>query len=145
MYSMHLGFLILTDSSEALNGKLYALGAGWNMLRFPALPADHSFGIGIGLDVPWEATNARHALQVHVEGPDGERLGDAFTLEFEAGRPAGAIQGQDQRIVLALGTQITFETVGPHAVVSSVDGAELGRTRFYVVELPSPSSGQAAA
>ena len=33
---MEIGFLILTDHSEALNGKLYAMGGGWNMLRFHA-------------------------------------------------------------------------------------------------------------
>jgi hypothetical protein len=133
---MQLGFLILCDRAEALDGKLYTLGGGWNTLRFAELPAAFQFSIGLALDVPWDGTNQRHDLHIHVEGPDGERLGDAFEVEFEAGRPAGAIPGQDQRMVLAIHTQHTFETAGPHAAVASVDAAELGRARFQVVRFP---------
>ena len=41
---MQLGFLMLTDHSEVLNGKVYAMGGGWNMLHFPELPVEHGFG-----------------------------------------------------------------------------------------------------
>ena len=133
---MRVGILLLADSAEALDGKLYTLGAGWNMLRFPQRPAPWSFSIALGLDVPWDATNRRHALALRVDDPDGEVLGDSFTMEVEAGRPPGAIQGQDQRIVFALGTQLEFERSGPHAVVVSVGDDEIGRTRFYVLEAP---------
>ncbi len=132
---MQIGFIVLADRSEAVNGKLYSLGAGWNMLRFPELPAEFAFSIGLGIDVPWEETNTRQNLEVHIEGPDGERLGEAFSMEIEAGRPAGTIPGQEQRMVLALGSQARFERAGPHAVVLAVGGEPLGRTRFYVVDL----------
>jgi hypothetical protein len=134
---MRVGILLLADSAEALDGKLYTLGAGWNMLRFPQLPAPWSFSIALGLDVPWDGTNQRHALALRIDDPDGVTLGDSFTMEVEAGRPPGAIQGQDQRIVLALGTQVEFARSGPHAVVVSVGDEEIGRTRFYVLEVPT--------
>lgn len=135
---MDLGFLVLTDHSEALNGKLYANGAGWNMLRFPALPQDYAFGIGLGIDVPWNETNRRHRLELEIVGPDGERLGDLFNAEFESGRPPGAIQGQDQRMVLSLLTRMTFEQAGPHAVIVRINDEEIGRSRFYVAIVPMP-------
>jgi len=143
---MHGAFVLLADHSEALNGKVYAMGGGWNMLRFPALPVEHAFGISFGIDVPWDETNQRHSLELRVEDPDGATLGDAFAMEFEAGRPPGAVQGQDQRFVLSLGAKMTFEAVGPHAVIIKVDGEELARSRFYVVQLPpamiAPGAGQ---
>ena len=86
---MKLGFLILSDHSEALNGKVYALGGGWNMLRFAELPIEHGFGIAFGIDVPWDETNQPHTLRLEIQDPDGERLGDEFTLDFETGRPPG--------------------------------------------------------
>ena len=58
--AMELGFLMLTDHSEALNGKVYAMGGGWNMLRFPQLPQEWGFGIAFAIDVPWDQTNRRH-------------------------------------------------------------------------------------
>jgi hypothetical protein len=131
---MDVGFLILTDHSESINGKLYAMGAGWNMLRFPELPQEAGFGIAFGVDVPWDETNQRQTLRLRIEDPDGERLGDEFTLELEAGRPPGLIAGQDQRIVFSLATVTAFAAPGPHAVVISAAEREIGRTRFYVVE-----------
>lgn len=134
---MQLGFLILADHSESLNGKLYAMGAGWNMLRFPQLPFEFGFGIALGIDVEWDETNRRHALELEIQGPDGERLGDPFRLEFETGRPPGAIQGQDQRMVLSLLTRLRFENTGPHSVRVSVSGSQIGTSRFYVVHIPT--------
>ncbi|MGO9976030.1 MAG: DUF6941 family protein [Solirubrobacteraceae bacterium] len=133
---MNIAFLLLTDHSESLNGKLYAMGAGWNILRFPELPFDFAFGIALGLDVEWNETNQRHVLELEVLGPDGERLGERFRLEFEAGRPAGVIEGQDQRMVLSLGTRNTFEATGPHSIRVFIDGEEAERTRFYVICVP---------
>ena len=133
---MDLGFLILTDSSEAINGKLYAIGGGWNMLRFPEPPREMSFGIAFGIDVPWDETNLRQELGLRIEDPDGEVLGDEFGLDFETGRPPGLVPGQDQRIVLSLTAALTFEKAGPHAVVMSARESEIGRSRFYVLEVP---------
>ncbi|HWW66675.1 MAG TPA: hypothetical protein VNY83_01705, partial [Solirubrobacterales bacterium] len=80
---MNLGFLILADSSEAINGKVYALGAGWNELRLPSLPQEYAFSIALAVDVPWSETNRRHELALHVQDPDGEVIGEEFTMEFE--------------------------------------------------------------
>ncbi len=137
---MQLGFLLLTDHSEVLNGKVYAMGGGWNMLHFPELPVEHGFGIAFGLDVPWEENNMRHELRLEIEDPDGARLGDEFSFEFETGRPPGLVPGQDQRIVLSLEARLELATPGPHAVVITVGGQEIGRSRFYVLELPAAAS-----
>jgi hypothetical protein len=136
---MRLGFLLLTDSGEAVNGKLYALGAGWNMLRFPELPQEWGFTVAIGIDVAWDETNRQHAMEMRFDDPDGQAISDPFTADVEIGRPPGAVQGQDQRIVLAVTTRQTFERAGPHAVVISADGDEIDRSRFYVVRAPEAS------
>jgi hypothetical protein len=131
---MQLGFLILTDYSEAINGKAYVIGGGWNMLRFSELPTEHTFGISFAIDVPWDETNETHTLSLEIQDPDGERLGEEVTFEFETGRPPGSVPGQEQRIVLALNATLEFAGSGPHAVLMRDGDAEIGRSRFYVVE-----------
>ena len=59
---MDVGFLLLSDHSESVNGKLYMVGGGWNVLRLPELPHDWGFHIGLGLDVGWDETNTHHEL-----------------------------------------------------------------------------------
>jgi hypothetical protein len=139
---MDLGFLLLSDHSESINGKIYAMGAGWNQLRFPELPYEFDFFIALGLDVPWDETNQQHTMTLHIEDPDGERLGDEFSLDFETGRPPGSVAGQDQRIVLSLGAHTAFNSSGPHAVVVKVGGEEIDRTRFYVMEMAPETLAQ---
>ena len=131
---MRLSFLLLTDHSEAVNGKIYVLGGGWNMLGFPELPIQHSFGIAFGIDVAWDETNQPHTLRLEIQDPDGDRLGDELEFQIETGRPPGAVHGQDQRIVLSLAATIEFSIPGPHAVIIHDGEHEIGRSRFYVIE-----------
>lgn len=134
---METGFILLSDKSEALNGKLYALGGGWNTLRFPSLPHSHPFCIGLGIDVAWGETDEPHRLELRIEDPDGANLADPFSLEFEANRPEGLIPGLDQRLVMSLETVQTFNVQGPHAAILTIDGKEIGRSRFQVVQVPA--------
>jgi hypothetical protein len=133
---VEIGFLLLTDHSESLNGKLYAMGGGWNMLRFAQMPIDHMFGIAFGVDVAWDEANQRHTLELETQDPDGERLGDELSFEIEVGRPPGSVTGQDQRVVISIQATATFSTPGPHAVVIRAGEREIGRSRFYVAEVP---------
>jgi len=137
---MKVGFLLLSDHSESVNGKLYMVGGGWNMLRLPELPHDWGFHIALGLDVGWDETNTHHELLVNLHDPDGAELGEGLSAEFEAGRPPGMPPGQEQRLVMSIATSATFTTSGPHAAVVQADGEEIGRARFYVTAGPAPAA-----
>jgi hypothetical protein len=141
---MEVGFILLTDHSEAVNGKLYMVGGGWNVLRFPELPQQWNFGIALGIDVGWDETNRPHDLSIKIEDPDGVQLGDALEGNFETGRPPGMPPGQDQRLVMSVGTTASFSAAGPHAAVVQVNGEELGRARFYLTEGPAPAGPEMA-
>jgi len=136
---MNVGFLLLTDHSEAVNGKLYMVGGGWNVLRFPELPHEWTFGIALGIDVAWDETNHPHDLQIKIEDPDGIELGEGLSGNFETGRPPGMPAGQEQRLVMSIATSATFSASGPHAAVVEVNGEELGRARFYLTEGAAPA------
>ncbi|HEX5762378.1 MAG TPA: hypothetical protein VFY04_04575 [Solirubrobacterales bacterium] len=141
---MNLGFMLLADHSESVNGKLYTNGGGWNVLRFPELPQEWGFHIALGIDVGWDETNKRHSLRLNIQDPDGNELNEGFEAEFETGRPPGMPAGAEQRLVMSIGTAATFSTAGPHAAVVHVNGDELGRARFYLVEQPAgPEMGMA--
>jgi hypothetical protein len=135
---VEIGFLLLCDHSEAVNGKLYLIGGGWNVLRLPELPHEWSFSIGLGIDVAYHETNEPHELVVSVQDPDGVELGDGLTANFETGRPPGLPQGQEQRLVMSIAATAAFATAGPHAAVVQINGEELARSRFYLMEGGGP-------
>ena len=84
---MELGFLLLADHSEAINGKVYMVGGGWNVLRLPELPHEWGFHITLGLDVGWDETNTSHDIAISVHDPDGHEVGDGLAGRVR-GRPA---------------------------------------------------------
>jgi hypothetical protein len=131
---VNVGFLLLADHAEAVNGKLYMTGGGWNVLRLPELPHEWAFHIALGIDIGWHETNATHELRVGIQDPDGVELGEGLAASFETGRPPGMPTGQEQRLVMSIGASATFAAAGPHAAVVHVDEEEIGRARFYLME-----------
>jgi hypothetical protein len=71
---------------------------------------------------------------VTIQDPDGVELGEGLTANFETGRPPGMPAGQEQRLVMSIAATASFATAGPHAAVVQVNGEELGRARFYLME-----------
>jgi len=128
--------LMLADSAQAVDGKLYVLGGAWNMLRFPEFPASLMVGIAVAIDVDWTETNARHHLDIHFEDADGQAMDPRIGADFEAGRPPGAIPGAELRIVMAVNGPVAIPSPGQYAAVASVGGVELARSRFQAITAP---------
>ena len=127
--------LLLADSAQAVDGKLYVLGGAWNVLRFPEFPAQLIVGIAVAIDVDWNETNRRHHLDVHFEDADGKPMDPTIGADFEAGRPPGAVAGVDLRIVFAVNGPLTIPAAGSYSAVASVGGTELARARFQAVQV----------
>lgn len=88
--------LLLCDFAEAVNGKLYVMGGGWNVLFAPGQPVTMSVAAVIA--VPWDQTNRKHELALELLTEDGESVAMedetiAVTGEFELGRPPGIKPG----------------------------------------------------
>jgi hypothetical protein len=143
----------LADSVEAVNGKLYALGAAWNHLFTPVTPfRQPRIGLGIVVHVPYTATNEQHRFEIRLEDADGHLhpVADAplglegpntklekLTGQFTIGRPPLLTPGAEQ--IMALGMNfdgLTFETPGAYRFVVSIDDEEAKRVRFTVTQVP---------
>jgi hypothetical protein len=91
--------MMLADSAQASENKLYILGGGWDVTG-PAMPP---FAIAMLIHVPWDQTNRRHRWTLELVDADGNAVivptpmgGEepvAVTGEFEVGRPAGVAAG----------------------------------------------------
>jgi hypothetical protein len=132
--SMQIHALMLADSAQAVDGKLYILGGAWNVLRFPEFPAQLLVGIAVAIDVDWNETNRRHHLNVHFEDADGNRMDPTIGADFEAGRPPGAVAGADLRIVFAVNGPLAIPGPGSYSAVASIGDEELARARFQAIQ-----------
>lgn len=99
--------MLLCDAAQAVNGKLYILGAGWNLTGPQPVPS----ALAIQIDVPWDQANRQHrinlrlvtedATPVTAPTPEGERP-VVIEAGFEVGRPVGHRPGTPLSVVLAL-------------------------------------------
>lgn len=127
----------LADSVSAVQGKLYALGAGWNRIRVALFPARHD-RIGIALLfrlAPGTPTESRR-FELRVVGPGGDELqfgpgpkGAVTRLggEFTAGGP------QEQIVPIALNLNgMPLARPGEYRVVVSLAGEDVKTLNFRV-------------
>ena len=97
--SISLDYLLVADSADVVNGKLYLLGGGWDSLKVPQLPGPPAvpFSVAVGIDVPWSLTNQKLRFSVDVLDADGGEVVQLVGGEFEVGRPPGLRAGTPQR------------------------------------------------
>jgi hypothetical protein len=129
---------ILADAVQAVAGKLYVLGGGWDTLFAARFPARHpSLGIGVRVRVPWSQIDQTFNLSVDLVDEDGHSaFGDkTITQTFKAGRPRGLPDGVDVGVVRALTINgLVFPHEGGYSFVVSIDGTEVHRISFRVRE-----------
>jgi hypothetical protein len=95
--------MLLADSAQVADRKLYVLGGGISVL--PARPTP--MAIAMLIQCPWDQANLRHSWTLELLDEDfspvivGERA-VVVKGEFEAGRPAGVTPGVSLDVPLAI-------------------------------------------
>ena len=98
---------MLCDSAQAVGGKLYILGGGWNITGPQPTPS----AIAIYVEVSWDLTNVQHPWRLELLDADDQPvlvptpLGEQpLVLEgmLEVGRPVGIQPGIGLGIPLAI-------------------------------------------
>jgi hypothetical protein len=99
--------MMLCDSAQAVNGKLYILGGGWNLIG----PEPSPSALALQIDVPWDEANRQHHLRlslvtddgrpVTVTTPEGDRSVE-IGADFEVGRPPGHRAGTPLSVVMGI-------------------------------------------
>jgi hypothetical protein len=135
--------VLLCDYAEALNGKLYTMGAGWSSV---VSVQPFNVAVAIRLAIPWGATNQPHHLVLGLETEDGDAVmhpemnDQQIRVEgdFEVGRPPGMKPGTPIVNCLAFPFGSLDLGDGGYAFAFKVDGTEIGRATFTVqrVQLP---------
>ena len=133
-------YMLLADSAEAVGGKLYALGAGWDGLIIPNLPGPpvKPFALALGITVPYSHTNRKFTLTIEIVDADGNRIGDTAQVGLDSGRPPGMPAGTPQNMPMAFTMAPLFPGVGRYTVVARIDGEIKNHIDFAIHPMPQP-------
>lgn len=136
---------LLADAVQAVRGKLFILGGGWDTLWVPRFPARHpSLAIGLRLRVPVSWAREELNLSVELQDADGhpvlpKPLAHDVRLPAPGRQPSNAT---DFGVVRSFTfNNLVFQSQGSYSFVISVDGEPVSRLRFTVRARP----GQGAA
>ena len=124
-------FLILADRVEAINGKLYVMGGAWDRLQIADFGQPVSFGLAVGVLVPWGQTNQEHPLHIYVEHEDGTVIPPDIQARVNMGRPPIAVLGQSFRALIAVNGVWKLPGPGTYRVQASIGDREPKRTVFH--------------
>ena len=97
--------MLLCDAAQAVDNKLYVLGAGWSVTGPNPAPS----AIALHLKVPWDEANMPHVMRLELIDADGQPVSpsadaDPIVIEsqFEVGRAAGLPPGTPIDLSVAL-------------------------------------------
>ncbi len=135
---------LLADAVQAVRGKLFILGGGWDTLWVPRFPARHpSLAIGLRLRVPVSWAGDQIRLAVELQDEDGgallpRPLSHHLSLPGTTEHPPHAT---DFGLIRSFTfNNLVFEKEGPYSFVISVEGEPVSRLRFTVRSRPTPPS-----
>lgn len=133
--------LLLCDHAEAVNGKLYINGGGWNVVFVPRRP--FSVFLAILVTIDWNETNLPHELTAELRDEDGNPVENGIPPQpvrviarMEVGRPPGIKPGTSIDAPLAVGFQNLVLDIGGYVWHVNRGDEELARRPFQVVEPP---------
>lgn len=144
----------LCSHAEAQNNRLYVLGGGIDRATIPAGgsgPFNVSLSVGIIVEVPLEATNAEHTVEVELKDADGHPVeirrgpgeGEPFRAQFQfnVGQPGHLEAGESQSVAFAINIPaLPLENPGSYFFAIGIDGTVLRRLPYRLIEQAAATS-----
>jgi hypothetical protein len=134
---VQLRVMMLADGAQAVGGKLYILGGGFDRINMPVTPFQHRFDLAMLIEVPWNATNQPYQVVVELLDADGAPMGYRAEASLETGRPPGLRQGTSITVPVAIPVVAEFRKAGRYILQGSINGKEKNRVAFEAISLPS--------
>jgi hypothetical protein len=141
----------LADSVAAVQGKLYALGAGWNRIHVELFPARHDrIAVGLLFRIPSGTPNESRRFELRIEGPDARELQLGTGPD---GRSVGRVEGEftagaseDQIVPIALNLNgMPLVAPGDYRIVVSLNDEQVKVLPFRVGSLASARTSDGTA
>jgi hypothetical protein len=112
-----IDFVILADRAEAVNGKLYMIGGGWDQVGVLDFAQPVNVSIALGILIPWKDANRQQLVTLTIEDQDGHPVKGPSTIQFTVGRPPYAVEGQSFRAMIVVNDQIHLPGAGTYRVL----------------------------
>jgi hypothetical protein len=135
---MKLTSAMLADAAQVQSGKLFVLGGGFDTISVRKLPATHrSLSLAMVAEVGPDERQQDLELLVELVDEDGAEVGVTAKGKLRVGAPPNLPPGSPSIVpIVSPFHNVTFPEAKGYAFVISMNGTELTRVKFRVVEVP---------
>jgi len=135
---MKLTSAMLADAAQVQSGKLFVLGGGFDTISVKKLPATHrSLSLAMVAEVGPDERQQDLELIVQLVDEDGAEVGVTAKGKLRVGAPPNLPPGSPSIVpIVSPFHNVTFPEAKGYAFVISMNGTELTRVKFRVVEIP---------
>jgi hypothetical protein len=85
---MKIDYAILADAAQAVGGKIFILGGGWNVFRSPSFPAQVQLSLAIGIGFTSDEIGGPYPLKIVIADDAGVPIVPELNGQIETGQPA---------------------------------------------------------
>jgi len=135
---MELTSAMLCDAAQVQSGKLFILGGGFDTISVRSLPATHrNLSLAMVAEVGPEDRQRDLELHISLVDEDGQAIGVEAKGMLRVGAPPNLPPGSPSVVpIVSPFHNITFPEAKGYAFVVSLDGEELARVRFRIIQVP---------
>ena len=122
---MKIDYAILADAAQAVGGKMFILGGGWNVYRSASYPAPIQLAVAIGIGFSSGEIGNRYPLKIVIADEAGVPIVPEFTGQIENGQPAPDLPKEvPVKVPLAWNVSLAVPRPGRYGIVITVGNAQ---------------------
>ena len=118
---MKIEYALLADAAQAVGGKIFVLGGGWNLFRSPSYPAPVQLAIAIGLGFSSTEVGIKYPLNVVIADEAGVPVVPEMKGQVETGQTAPDVP-KTASVKIPVAININLSLPHPGYVRNSCDG-----------------------
>jgi hypothetical protein len=115
---MKIEYALLADAAQAVGGKVFILGGGWNLFRAPNFPAPVQLAIAVGLGFTSDEVGIQFPLNVVIADEAGVPVVPEMKGQVETGQPAPDVpKTASVKIPVAINISLSLPHPGTYGIV----------------------------
>ena len=148
---MKIEYALLADAAQAVGGKIFVLGGGWNLFRSPTFPAPVQLAVAIGLGFTSDEVGLKCPLTVVIADEAGVPIIPEMKGQVETGETAPDVpKTAAVKIPVAINVNLSLPHPGTYGIVVTA-GTSTAQISFEAIfagqkvqfpsETPTPERG----
>jgi len=130
---MKIEYALLADAAQAVGGKIFVLGGGWNLFRSPNFPAPVQLAVAIGLGFTSNEVGIKCPISVVIADDAGVPIIPEVKGQVEAGQTAPDMpQTASVKIPVAININLSLPHPGTYGIVVTA-GSSTAQLSFEAI------------